>query len=133
MSETKLRRDICLNMSAYGHFSKIESHATATGFPDIDFCITMGEHGQIECKHQTDKKNLEIKPSQYRWFKQRLKAGGNIWLLAEFDIKAGHFFVLVDGYHIEYLTADYESWIKVSRKVWHDEINWCELKSELIT
>ena len=58
-----------------GHISWIESHATSAGFPDADICID-GAIIQAELKVEKSNGDIEIRPTQYRWFKDRVDAGG---------------------------------------------------------
>lgn len=58
-----------------GHISWVETHATAAGFPDIDCCAD-GRIAQIELKVVKKGGKIEIRPTQYRWMKDRVKAGG---------------------------------------------------------
>jgi hypothetical protein len=61
-----------------GHVSWVESHLTSAGFPDADCCAN-GTIIQIELKivKTKPKGGISIRSTQYRWFKDRAKAGGN--------------------------------------------------------
>ncbi len=72
-----------------GHISWVETHATAAGFPDID-CCAEGQIAQIELKVVKKGGKIEIRPTQYRWMKDRVKAGGSPVMLIGHD----------DGYYI---------------------------------
>lgn len=126
MSESETKEQICNELRKYGHISQIESHATATGFPDINFCINNVE-GNIELKHGNLGHDIKIRPSQRRWFKQRVDAGGNCWLLGRFQYGAFDLYVLVHGRHIKLLTNKYASWVKVQTKSWMDKMDYEEL------
>lgn len=87
MTEDELRVDFGDGFSASrrgGHLSWVESHATSAGFPDVD-CCHLGKIAQIELKVVKAKGKIEIRPTQYRWFKDRHKAGGEPVMLIGFD------------------------------------------------
>lgn len=71
------------------HLSWIESHSTAIGFPDINYCL-YGVEGELELKAGPD---IDVLASQVVWFKERLKAGG--WPL--FLIQWGDVYMIVPG------------------------------------
>lgn len=75
-----------------GHLSWIESHMTSAGFPDADFCVN-GVLVQAELKVKKANGDLEIRPTQYRWFKDRVAAGGRPVMLIGTD----HGFWFVHG------------------------------------
>lgn len=61
--------------------NRIESHATALGFPDLEICAT-GVPMTVELKavHKiTD--DVKIRASQISWAKRRIRAGGNPLIL----------------------------------------------------
>jgi hypothetical protein len=59
-----------------GHYDRIESHATATGRPDVNVCFNGGgPTWDIELKNWGSRRP-EIRPAQRRWFHERVKAGG---------------------------------------------------------
>lgn len=68
-------KDIAKQLSGQGHslhLSWIESHATAAGFPDVDYCC-YGVCGELELKAGPD---LEVRATQVAWFEERIEAGG---------------------------------------------------------
>ncbi len=67
-----------------GHLSWVESHATSAGFPDVDMCH-LGKIAQTELKVVKAKGKIEIRPTQYRWLKDRHKAGGKPTMLVGDD------------------------------------------------
>lgn len=79
MTEDELRVGVADAFKALfptGHLSWVESHLTSAGFPDADCCAN-GTIMQIELKIVKAKGGIAIRPTQYRWFKDRAKAGGN--------------------------------------------------------
>ena len=118
MSESKFRKYLCEGLNSMGaHTSMIESHSTSTGFPDVNYCFGVCE-GNIECKYQDETSKLKIKPSQKRWFKQRVKSGGNCWLIGYFEYSE-EAYILVRGEYIKHLNDDVESWLRWATCVWH--------------
>ena len=63
------------------HLSWIESHSTAVGFPDVDYCC-YGVEGNLELKAGPD---IDVLASQVQWFKERLVAGGWPLFLVQWD------------------------------------------------
>lgn len=80
------------------HLSWIESHATASGFPDLELCYK-GRSTQVELKIVKDDGKIVIRPSQYRWFKDRVKAQGDACMWVGSD--HGHF--IVPGHSVEFV------------------------------
>lgn len=83
MTEAELRVEVgdsFTRMKPKGHLSWVESHATSAGFPDVDCCAD-GQIAQIELKVEKKNGKIEIRPTQYRWMKDRLRAGGSPVLL----------------------------------------------------
>jgi len=76
---------------AEGDVSRVESKNTSPGIPDLDYCL-QGNEGKIELKYCTTKRGADIKPSQVRWMRQRVKSGGKpIYLCYNSDKKTVHF------------------------------------------
>lgn len=89
MHEDTLRKLIkasLKNSFPKAHASWVESHATSPGFPDLDACHD-GMLMQAELKVVKEGGKLEIRPTQYRWFKDRLAAGGNpVMIIGDDDL-----------------------------------------------
>jgi len=75
MSESALWKHMKKNIGHLGHFSRVESHETSSGIPDVDYCIR-GVEGHIELKFARGK-IPKIRGTQVRWFRDRAKQGGN--------------------------------------------------------
>lgn len=88
MSEQKFWEEFSGNLGHKGHFSRVESHATSAGIPDIDFCMSDVE-SHIELKFGNEKKAPSIRPSQVKWFDRRVKAGGHPIILAKIELDDG--------------------------------------------
>ena len=74
------------------HASRVESHATSAGIPDVDYCY-FGD-GHIELKHgSATTKMPEIRDTQIRWMLSRASVGGKVYILTQ----------LVDGMNVQYL------------------------------
>jgi len=108
----------------YGHFERIESHETAVGTPDVGYCIN-GYTNHLELKFtSTQKKGFCLRPSQAGWFRKRVKAGGQPWLLAQSLIRDKRGYVLVAGASVPALayTTRITDWLKAGVIVWEDKI-----------
>ena len=79
-------RDACKGTGA--HFSRVESHATSPGIPDLSYCVNSVE-GFIELKSWDPKKGFRLRRSQVAWTRARDRAGGRVFLL--FDKQADLF------------------------------------------
>lgn len=77
MTEEDLRKIVGSEVARRkGHPSWIESHMTSAGFPDLDACIGGGII-QVELKIEKPSGKVVIRPTQYKWFRDRVAAGGN--------------------------------------------------------
>ncbi len=74
MSEDELRKVVGKALKA-AHTTWIEAPVVGSGFPDLEFCLN-GTVGQIELKVTGPRGRIKIRNTQYRWFKDRTKAGG---------------------------------------------------------
>lgn len=70
------------------HYSLVESPDTSPGVPDMDICI-MGRETHIELKYGEIKngkvKLPELRGTQYRWLRNRHKAGGKAFVFVCFN------------------------------------------------
>lgn len=68
------------------HLTRVESHSTAVGVPDVNYCIE-GIEGWIELKAETTK-GMVLRQSQKVWMRDRLRAGATkIYLLWAADVE----------------------------------------------
>jgi hypothetical protein len=112
-------------LKPYGHFERIESHETAIGTPDVEYCIN-GYTNRIELKFTDSlKKGFRLRPSQCGWFRKRVKAGGQPWLLAQSLIRHKRGYVLVAGADVPQLvhTTKVATWFEAGVRVWEDNID----------
>ena len=123
MSEANFWKEIKKNVGHIGHWNRIESHATADGFPDTAFSIN-GVGGTIELKYvASDLVPPDIRASQVRWFRKNVKNGGNCWLFS----KIGNLYLLHKGYHVEFIhdfNVDY--WKMHAEGKWENKVDWDE-------
>lgn len=77
--------------------SIVESHATSPGIPDVNYCVK-GVEGWIELKQFP---KIDIKTSQVRWFRERVKAGG----FPLFVVGGERSFYVVPGDRVTMLTG----------------------------
>lgn len=111
-------------LKPYGHFERIESHETAIGTPDIDYCIR-GYNNKLELKYTEKDKGCVLRPSQCSWFKRRVKAEGQPWLLLHANIRGKRSYSLIAGADVPALvnTKDVVDWIPRATIVWQDGID----------
>jgi len=78
-------RDVALPI---GHYSRIESHDTAPGFPDVHYQIDWNS-GTIELKYAQNPnatypfKRGGLRAAQKKWHKDATGEGANCWIIAE--------------------------------------------------
>lgn len=133
--EIKMWKYLGPKLRPYGHFERLESHETAVGTPDVEYCIN-GYTNRIELKFTNSaKKGLRLRPSQSGWFRKRTKAGGQPWLLAQTLIRDKRGYVLVAGTDVPNLvhTTKIADWLKAGLRVWENKINIEELIQYLST
>ena len=123
MSEANFWKEIKKNVGHVGHWSRIESHATADGFPDTVFTKN-DTTAFIELKQEDDEtKTPHIRPSQVRWFRREVRNGGNCWLFS----KIGNTYLLHKGYHVGFLhTFGIELWKMHAEGQWENNVDWDE-------
>ena len=69
-------RAALIQMGPGMHYNRIESHSTALGYPDVEYCYR-GVVSQIELKFVNSlSERIVIRPSQILWFTERVKSGG---------------------------------------------------------
>lgn len=127
-------RDACKGTGI--HFSRVESHATSPGIPDLSYC-TMGHEGFMELKSWDPKKGFTLRRSQVAWTRARDRAGGRVFLL--FD-KQGDLFnprkfglITLTEAKCEFLVTHpaTDSWFGLANAVWENEIDVKDLINNL--
>lgn len=129
--EAKFWQEIDNSIGGIGEWDRIESHETAPGFPDTDFTIN-GVDGKIELKFARGGVP-EIKDSQYRWFRRRVRAKCNCWLFAKLVEKDETYYVLIHGSDVCRLKRQpWHKWLSLCTCLWTGQVEW-ETFIELIT
>ncbi len=113
------------------HISYVESGLTSPGIPDMDVCAC-GHETHIELKYGYEKYPPYLRPSQYRWFKNRAISGGKSWLFAKVWDPEGHVYCLYDVYTTLKLAGrlSNEEWISTANRTWRS-IDWGEFVDEV--
>ena len=124
MSEGKLWKDMHKNIDHLGHFSRVESHETSSGIPDVDFCIK-GVEGHVELKFGNNRAP-RIRSTQTRWFRHRVKEGGHPWMFTHIVIKKKDFYMLHGAAEMIDLTTerDTDVWLTTAAFVWLGSMDW---------
>lgn len=103
MSESNLWERIRPKLLKYGDLVRIESHMTAAGIPDVNYCF-LGCEGWIELKFAKRparastvvfKSQRGLDPDQVSWLLNRRRCGGRAFAL----IQLGKWLLLIDGKH----------------------------------
>ena len=127
MSESHLWKDMKKNIGHLGHFSRVESHETSSGIPDVDYCIR-GIEGHVELKFARGK-IPKIRGTQVRWFRDRVKQGGSPWLFTHMIVEGDDCYMLHQGKVVGDLARAKEQrdWARTAFVMWVDDMNWHEL------
>jgi hypothetical protein len=98
------------------HLTWIESHATALGAPDIQYCCDSVE-GWMELKAGPD---IDVKASQVTWMRKHIAAGGYPLFLIQWS----NMFLIVAGSRAKSLRNDpsLENIIKQASSYWSGEL-----------
>jgi len=106
-----------------GHFERIESHETAIGTPDVGYCIR-GYNNHMELKYTEKENGCILRPSQCAWFKKRVKAKGQPWLLLQMKIRDTRGWALIPGCDVPPLvhTKNVIEWMQAGVVVWKNQI-----------
>lgn len=119
MKEKKLRKIVkkCLGSSTSSdfHVSWVESHDTAIGIPDLNYCVRSVE-GWLELKCGPE---IEVRAAQVRWMEERIASGG--WPL--FLIQYGDIFLVIPGSAAESLRQEphQENAMRLASAIWQGE------------
>lgn len=124
MSETDFSNQVCEGLSTISssiHISKIESPLTSAGVPDLDVCVA-GNEFKIELKYGSDSKMPKMRPSQVKWFRHRVKAGGFPWVFAKIIKHDMPQYMLIAGMNVKHLPnkPHFNDWVSLSEMVCQD-------------
>ncbi len=126
--EKKLWDYLRPKLKHYGHFERIESHETAIGTPDVSYCIE-GYCNNLELKYTENENKCILRPAQSRWFRDRVKAKGQPWLLLHAKIRDVRGYALIPGADVPPLvrTKDVKEWLSKAVIVWEGKIDISQL------
>jgi len=121
--ERKMWEYLGPKLRKYGHFERVESHETAIGTPDVEYCIE-GYTNRLELKYTERDKGCHLRAAQCGWFKKRVKAKGQPWLLLQAKIRGKRSWALIAGADVPPLvyTKDVQDWLMAAVVVWEDKI-----------
>ncbi|MDH3375344.1 MAG: hypothetical protein OEQ39_00035 [Gammaproteobacteria bacterium] len=85
MSEEQLWCDLAFVMMSdeKWHASRVESHATSAGIPDVDYCYYGDGHIELKFGDSITKKMPAIRDTQVRWMTKRAAVGGKVLMLTK--------------------------------------------------
>ena len=120
LGEGQYSKTVCGELVKYGQVSKIESHATSIGIPDLNFHSKSGWESWIELKWYGMEFPM-VRASQVAWHRERWKVGINSWFLVGTSA-ATH--ILIPGSCAESLklNPDWEEWKAYSYGIWEDQV-----------
>lgn len=135
MSEKDFRKEVVDGLSGpNSHVSCVESHETSAGIPDIDYCIH-GVEGHVELKYsKKGGKQPRLRPTQKKWMRERIKAGGIPFLFVRFDAYGQEpMYCLIKGRTVLKFQGSIQLGDTLSNScaVWHGNIDWTELREIL--
>ncbi len=118
-----------LGIDPNAHISFVESGLTAAGIPDMDVCI-LGKEIHIELKYGYEKHPPHLRSSQYKWFKNRIKAGGHPLLFAKIWDPVGYVYCLYEAKSVLKLKGRLSNmeWIALADYKWDRGMDWEEFK-----
>ena len=100
--------------------TRIESHATAIGFPDLAYCWK-GHNGHIELKYVWDENDIMLRPAQHRWLSDNVAAGGHPLIVTGISGHDGSTRIMIHhGNQSRDLITNpsHDEWICYSKKIW---------------
>jgi len=121
--EAKMWNYLRPKLRPYGHFERIESHETAIGTPDVNYCIE-GYCNHLELKYTEKDSGCILRPSQSAWFRNRVRHKGQPWLLLQANIRQTRSYVLIPGTNVPGLvhTKNVIEWLNAGAMVWEGQI-----------
>lgn len=137
MSEIDLQSLVIKEFIKRGaHVSNIESGLTCAGFPDLDVCRE-GKINQLEIKHFKKTKPShrdmpDIRDTQVKWFRDRIKAGGNPMILTQ---GREGLYMLHHGKYVHHFVSmkGTNELISLPCVIWQGEIDFDGLLEELLS
>lgn len=123
-SETDLRKKVTNRLKGQAHVSVIESHATSTGFPDLEYCC-VGEINTVELKYWGKIRRPSIQPAQITWHEDRIKNGGFPLIMVGFYHGNNDANIcLYPGYELGQLRMlrGKPDWIAAAAVTWNNEL-----------
>lgn len=133
MNEHLFWNEISAGMGNSWQATRIESHSSAPGFPDVDYCMNNGEQGHLEIKFGYNTDMPHILDSQIKWHMKRYDMNGLSFFLSKIKYRNIWYYLIHRGRQCIYLKENktINDWIEVSVKYWLKEINFSELKDIL--
>lgn len=128
MSEADLWRAMDKGIGHLGHFSRVESHEQSAGIPDVDYCI-LGVENHVELKYGKEKRP-KIRPTQVKWFRDRVKAGGHPYLFTQIHCpRSADYWMLHQGDKVGFLAreSNLKFWVRDALEIWTKEMVWLDL------
>lgn len=133
MSEDRLRRYLLNNVDDRGHWSRVESHDTEPGIPDMAWTIR-GVNGWLELKYGSKANPPELRMMQYVWFTRNVKAGGNPYIFLGVA-EEPRIFALLHGSCVQgiYKKHSIQPWLRAAAATWTGHVDWDEFLKILVT
>lgn len=128
-SEHSLYQYVRVGIQHCGDLVRMEAPEQGTGCPDLNYCLR-GVEGWLELKYCRDPKiGFHLRPTQHRWLTRRVEAGGNCWILAEYETPEEHWFALINSRFTRELIESPRpaAWKALAERVWTDRIDFEEL------
>jgi hypothetical protein len=111
-----------------GHVSRVESHETSIGIPDVYITLMGGIRHWIELKFSKGRRVI-LRPSQIMWFRQQRRVGYRPIILTKVIAEGKTYYM----YHRSHIpdTDVLQDWENTADHVWDDRINYAELEDLL--
>lgn len=124
MSESRLWLELYGGMANSWHASRVESHSTSAGIPDVDYCIN-GVEGHLELKYSKSNKPPEIRNTQIKWHTKRRENGGRSYILTKMKVDGRWHYLFHFGYQASWLNVNRfcDHWVSSSLHIMLDALD----------
>lgn len=126
MSEARLWKTLRDAVGHIGHWDRIESHSASQGRFDVNACVE-GDTFDIELKIYDPKRGgFVLRANQNAWACNRVRAGGNAWIFARYDLNSKPEYLLIPAANSRKLIHDrsYEGWLEQATHMWVGQVTW---------
>lgn len=111
-----------------GMVSRVESHQTAIGIPDVLLLLYNGPTRFIELKYTRDTR-VVVRPAQIRWHREARRAGHRTAILTKIEWARTSYILNINRHPFD--NNDAAHWINCADACWDDKLEYDELEELL--